>query len=175
MEFTRSWNSAGTSACFQRSLSRRRLQDNNNKQKSLISIMWQQKWIRINKLYINTEILFLSCFLSDNIPTHESCSWPEFGLAFFVEAVDEAVGLALQRPPQGDAAPAAQLLGVPDETLHGLRETHELRRAETLQRAVLLETMKQVASKLHKTSLLISFVCSTAETHQCDFKCIYMK
>lgn len=57
-----------------------------------------------------------------------------------MEAVDEAVGLALQRSPQGDAAPAAQLLGVPDETLHGLGETHKLRRAQTLQRAVLLET-----------------------------------
>lgn len=56
-----------------------------------------------------------------------------------MEAVDEAVGLALQRPPQGDAAPAAQLLGVPDERLHRLRETHELGRVQTLQRAVLLD------------------------------------
>lgn len=57
-----------------------------------------------------------------------------------MEAVHEAVGLALQRPPQGDAAPAAQLLRVPDESLHRLRETHKLRRAQTLQRAVLKET-----------------------------------
>lgn len=57
---------------------------------------------------------------------------PEFGLALVVEAVDEAVGLALQRPPQGDAVPATQLLSVPGEGLHCLGETHELGRAQTL-------------------------------------------
>lgn len=56
-----------------------------------------------------------------------------------METMDEAVRLALQRPLQGDAVPAAQLLRVPDETLHRLREAHELRRAQALQRAVLLE------------------------------------
>lgn len=91
-------------------------------------------WSRLNDVYL-------------------SCCSPEFGLALLVEAVDEAVGLALQRPPQGDAAPAAQLLRVPDERLHRLRETHELGRAQTLQRAVLLETetTRDVTSHLHFT------------------------
>lgn len=86
-----------------------------------------------------------SCAAPSFTCTRTSCCTPEFGLALFVEAVDEAVGLALQRPPQGDAASAAQLLGVPHERLHRLRETHELGRAQTLQRAVLSETETQEA------------------------------
>lgn len=58
---------------------------------------------------------------------------PELGLALLVEAVHEAVGLALQRPPQGDAAPAAQLLRVAGKSLHRLRQGDKLGRGETLQ------------------------------------------
>lgn len=65
---------------------------------------------------------------------------PELVLALIVEAVDEAVGLALQRPSQRDAAPAAHLLRVLGEGLHRLRQTHELCRAQTLQGAVLQGT-----------------------------------
>lgn len=67
---------------------------------------------------------------------------PELGLALLVEAMHKAVRLALQRPPQGDAAPAAQLLRVPRESLHRLRQGHELGRGQTLQGAVLLESNK---------------------------------
>ena len=62
---------------------------------------------------------------------------PELGLALLVEAVDKAVGLALQRPPQGHAAPAAQILRATGECLHGLGQAHKLPRAEALQGAIL--------------------------------------
>lgn len=68
-----------------------------------------------------------------NLEQNRAHVLPEFVLTLFVEAVDEAVGLALQRPPQGDATPATERLRVPDETLHGLRQGHELRRTEPLQ------------------------------------------
>lgn len=67
---------------------------------------------------------------------------PELGLPLLMEAVHKAVGLALQRPPQGDTASAAQLLRVSGENFHRLRESDELGRSQALERAILLERRK---------------------------------
>ena len=71
----------------------------------------------------------------------------ELVLALLVEPVDEAVGLALERPPEGDAAPATQFLRLLHEALHLLGQTHKLRRAQALERTILRDGDKTQAHR----------------------------